>query len=216
MTMKRTASLLFSLGAAFAGPAQAKTLTIGLDVSASNPVVGSPSFAKAAGAHAGKAVAALAPGDTVVLRVIGDRRVENARSETITITRRMPAAMAGRKIGAYIAALPARLQGDGQGETSIIAWFTLNDFKCAEDGAVIVYTDGVENSEVISGDRFLAGRPLPKPEARNLNGCAVSMIGVGQSAQGEIPLKTITRMTSAWAAWLKAAGAKAAVITSNP
>jgi hypothetical protein len=72
---------------------------------------------------------------------------------------------------------------------------------------VIVATDGVEFSEVVAGPALLAGKALPPPPQGLLAGCAVTMVGLGQSTAGDITLKQATHVVSAWTTWMKVAGA---------
>jgi hypothetical protein len=198
--------IALAVSAIVAAPVGAKTLTVGVDVSASNPLFASVPYASKVAQDVSAKIAGLQPGDTVVVRQIGDRSVGNALSESIRITTRLRADKVGARVAAYIAALPSHPDA-AQPATNIIGFFTLGQFDCAGGGEVVVATDGVESSEVIGGLSFLAGKALPPPPKGLLKGCAVSMIGLGQSAGADITLKQATHVVSAWTVWMKVAGA---------
>jgi hypothetical protein len=201
---KRAVTL--SIAAVLAGPAGANTLTVGIDVSASNPLLASPAYASRVGQAVATKIDALQPGDTVVVRQLGDRSVGNAISETLKITNRLRADKVGPRVGAYIAALPSH-PDVARGATNIVGFFELGAFDCANGGEIVVATDGVESSELVSGRSFLAGKALPPPPKGLLAGCTVTMIGLGQSAENAISLKQAAHIVTAWTAWMKAAGA---------
>ena len=204
--MKKTnqvaASLLSVLGAA---PLAAKTLTIGVDLSSSNPVYEQEFALVAAKAAAGK-VAALKPGDVVSVKTFGDRSAANARSERIQITNRNRADKAAAKVARYIASLPSHDE-KAQGSTNLVAFFELGTFDCANKGDVLVLSDGIESSATFNARRFVSGKPLPKPEAQVLKGCTVTMFGLGRSLAGELTLKETKHVRAAWQTWMTQAGA---------
>lgn len=187
------------------GVANAKTLTIGVDLSASNPLVTSAPYALAAAKIAGERVAKLAPGDTVVLRTLGDRGVANVTSKRFQITRIQRADKVAKLIAESIAGLPSD-PSRVQGSTHITAFLNFGQFDCANGGAVMLLTDGIESSKALPAAAFLRGKALPSPEKNILAGCAVTMVGLGQSTGG-LPDKEINHIRAAWSVWMKTAGA---------
>src|SRR5690242_18785916 len=122
-------ALVVMASSLFAIPAGAKTLTIGLDVSASNPLLSSGTYTRSAAAYVRDKVAALQPGDVVVLRTLGDRSLSNFPAERIQITRRDRADKIGARVAQYIAAIPSK-NIEGQGSTNILGFFAFGQFDC--------------------------------------------------------------------------------------
>lgn len=205
--MKQSIVALAVLAALGCGLAQAKTLTIGIDLSSSNPVVGDAAFARSAAAYAQTQVAALQPGDVVEVRTFGDRSLANVKAERVQISRRAKADKVAAKIARFIAGLPASNPAV-QGSTNIVAFLEFGQFDCASGGTVLLLTDGIESSEYVDANRFLAGKPLPKPEKNFLSGCAVTMVGLGQALVGELTPQQTKHVRTAWQTWMKAAGAR--------
>ena len=139
-----------------AAPVGAKTLSIGLDVSASNPLLSSESYARNAAVYVRDKIATLQPGDVVVLRTLGDRSLANFPAERMQITRRDRADKIGTRIAQYIAAIPAK-KFEGQGSTNILGYFAFGQFDCSNGGEVLLLTDGIESSPEMDAERLLAG-----------------------------------------------------------
>lgn len=188
-------------------PASAKTLTVAVDISGSNPLVTVPAFAAIAGRYASEQIKTLELGDTVEIKTIGDRSLANFRTEKIRITRKDRADKTGQKIAQFIESLPAKNM-EGSGETNLVAFFEFGNFDCANSGRVLVLTDGIESSPYMNAEKFMAGKALPAPEANFLSGCEITMYGFGQNSAGEWPSQAIKNMRASWAAWMKKAGAK--------
>ena len=187
-------------------PLDAKTLTIGLDVSASNPLVSSEGYARSAAVYVRDKIAAMQPGDVVVVHTLGDRSLANFAAERIQITRRNRGDKVGARIAQYIATMPSK-NFDGQGSTNILSFFEFGQFDCVNGADIVLLTDGIESSRYVDGARFLAGKPLPVPQKNVLSGCTVTMYGVGQSRSGEWSPKEIKHLRTAWTAWMAVAGA---------
>lgn len=186
-------------------PLFAKTLTIGVDVSGSNPLVQSDTAAKAAAAFAQREIAALQLGDRVTLRRFGARHIGNMPSERLQITRKTRAPEIARAVLQYIAALPKNPQGDN--ETNILAFLEFGTFDCANGGRIVLFTDGIEASKTIGERAFLSGKALPPPSHAYLKSCEIVMFGLGQSTDGGLPPELIRSMRGRWAEYFKAAGA---------
>lgn len=190
-----------------ASGAFAKTLTIGIDVSESNPLVSSPAFASVAGKYVRTQVAQLHMLDVVEIRTIGDRSMANFKTERIQINRHNRPDKAADMVARYIAGLPNKTH-EGNGSTNLIAFMEFSsNFDCANGGRILLLTDGIESSDYISSEDFLSGKPLSKPDSNFLAGCEVSMLGFGQNANGEWPPQVIKNMRKSWNAWMKDAGA---------
>lgn len=193
-----------ALGAAlFASLAEAKTLTIALDVSGSNPLLVKPEFAINAANYAASLIAPLQDGDAVRIKSFGARdAVENMLDQTFTISRRLRAQAVAEAVKKHIASLPQK-QSLAQPATNIIATLEFDSgLDCANGGQVLLLTDGVESSEYVNWQRFIAGRQsLPKPDV-DLKGCRVTFYGLG-AGQSASSAKFINKE---WKAWVGAAG----------
>lgn len=199
-------NLIFVLALSFALPSFAKTLTIGIDISGSNPVVSSPEFAKVAAQHVKRKVSALQLGDVVEIRPIGDRSMANFKVERIQINRRNRADKVSDMVARYVGSLPTRNFAGGSA-SNILSFLEFGQFKCADKSAIFLLTDGIENSQYISGQDFILGKPFPAPETNYLAGCEVTMLGIGQNVGGEIPPLILRNMLTTWKTYMQTAGA---------
>lgn len=190
------------------GSVSAKTLTIGLDESSSNPTVRDPRFAKIGAEYVHAQIVALAPGDFVHVRTFAERGSAHAVSKKIRIDKNNRVQQVAASVAQHIAGLPGKAL-EGQNQTNIIAFLEFGSagFDCSNRGRVLLLTDAVEASSYISANSLLAGKPLPAPEADLLKGCDVVMFGLGQSADGSIPPQAIKTLRASWSAWMKTAGA---------
>ena len=144
-------------------PAAAKTLTIGIDQSMSNPLMLDEAVARAVGGNVGEQIKALQPGDWVHVRTFGERSAVNFQAEKIRITRSVRADKVADMVARFIASLPSKA-GKGQGSTNIIAFLEFGAFDCANGGRILLLTDGIESSAYIQERDLFAGKPLPAPE----------------------------------------------------
>lgn len=97
----------------------------------------------------------------------------------------------------------------GQNFTSIVDFLESFDaYDCkAKPVHLIVGTDGVEWTPTFDGQAFAAGKlPLPQPATAFLEGCRVTMVGVGADLSVASD-RLYGRLQPQWAAYLKAAGA---------
>jgi hypothetical protein len=182
--------------------ANAATLTVGIDLSGSSPVF-DEQFARPAGQHVAKRVAALSIGDRLVVRTFGARSLINVRQGTMAITR----SNRPQEVAAQAAALVANVPSAGiepQGSTNVIAFLEFGEFDCAQGGQIILVTDGIEASSYSDPDALLSGKAkLPDPTPGFLSGCSITFygLGAGQSAQAAKNIR------DAWRKWFDAAGA---------
>lgn len=200
---------------ALATNASAKTLTIGIDASASNPLVVSEAAAKAAAEYARTEIAKLDLGDFVRVRTFGDRNGAHP-SQTIRITRGNRADKVGATVARYIATMPAK-KLEGQASTNIVAFLEFGQFDCQAGAAqTLLLTDGIESSAYADGREFLNGKALPAPEPALLKGCDVTMFGFGQNSTAEVPPQIVKTMRASWTDWMKAAGASSFTVVIDP
>jgi hypothetical protein len=196
-----TALILFA-----SASASAKTLTIGIDQSVSNPLVLSEAYARVAAGYVRSQVASLQLGDWVRVRTFGERTADHFPSEAIRITRSMRADKVAELVSRYIASLPSKpLQG--QGQTNILAFLEFGQFDCQNAGRVLLLTDGIESSQLMDDRSLFAGKALPAPSKDLLKGCEVTMFGFGQSRDGSIPPQAIKTLRASWTTWMQETGA---------
>lgn len=196
--------LVTTLACLMAGTVSAKNLTIGIDLSGSNPLLSHTNFAHGAAAHVHAAISALKPGDVVQLKTFGARdSALNLRQHRVTISRHNRAPKVAGQVAQYIRTLPEQTK-TGQSSTNLIAWLEFtNGFDCQRDGQVLVITDGLESSSYVDAKDLLSGKKtLPAPDV-DLKGCALTFYGLGAGW----PPKDVKRVRKAWQTWADQAGA---------
>ena len=216
MRMLRTFlyAVIFALAATL--PAQAKTLSIVIDQSVSNPLVLDKAYAKMVARYAQAQISTLQLGDWLHIRHFGDRSAAHFLSEKIRITRGMRADKAAAMVAGFIASLPSK-QLQGQRQTNIIAVLEFGQFDCDKKSRVLLLTDGIESSALMNERDLLSGnKPLPPPDEKFLSGCEVTMMGVGQSIDGSLTPQAVKHLRAAWTAWMKQAGASPFTVIIDP
>lgn len=199
---------LFAALTLASGAAGAKTLTIGLDVSASAPLLKSDIYADLAAKRAAVMIRSLSLGDTVIVRPFGARTLANLKTLRIQVNRRARAGAVADAIAGLIRHIP-HAGIAGQPWTNIVSFLSFGDFGCAAGGQVLLITDGIESTPQLNEKHLLAGTAsLPAADAGSLAGCSVTMFGIGASAGGAYPVSQIKTLRAAWAAWMKHAGAE--------
>ena len=207
MNMRKTL-LLIAIGIALivaATTARSKTLTAALDLSGSNPLISDPNFAHGAAAYLHKEIAQLKAGDTVRLVTLGSRQAsQNLRYQEIVLGRRSRPNDVANTIAEIIRSLPAHAAAHQQSATNLLAFLEFTGgFGCADKGRLVVLTDGLESSSLISGEDLATGKkPLPKPDV-DLSGCHITFYGLGAGWQPQ----TVKTVRKAWQSWSDAAGA---------
>jgi len=181
---------------------------IGLDVSASNPLVDNPAFAARVGGRIANIVARLGFASEVHIRTFGsyDGGANNFAYDVVLSTRARPDYVAS-EVQKLIAGTP-RLVASGrwrsQQRTNILAFLdnAVRAFGCgAMPTTIILASDGVEDSEYA---RLEHGGGLPTPDRRLYRGCGALLIyGVGQGTGS--PVLT-NRLRYQWENWARLAG----------
>lgn len=201
MKMKILAALLCGIIAT----AQAKTVTVAIDLSGSNPLLSHQNFAHGAAQYVHQEVEQLKEGDEVAIRSFGARgNTRNLLSQRYVITRRLRASQLAEAFASHIRGLPSSAES-GQASTNLIAWLELTGgLACERGGRVIVITDGLESSTVVDGKSLLSGKAkLPAPEV-NLQGCNVTFYGLGAGWE----YGAVRHLRSEWKSWFEKAGAE--------
>ena len=184
-------------------------LSIGIDVSKSNPLVSDKNFAEQAVKYVGSQIVTLKPGDTVSVRTFGSRaNARNFKTLKLRISNKMRAPQAAH----YAMTFTSKLLQDKsipQSSTNIIAWleFTPN-FNCEREGQILLITDGLEASTYVEPVALLEGKAhLPAPDV-DLTGCSITFYGLGA---GWNPQHT-KNVRNEWREWAQKAGANFSVL----
>lgn len=205
--MKTLINALFALLWAFGMEAtEARVLTIVIDLSSSSPYLSAPKFSDLAAAAAAKRVEQMALGDMIRVKTFGDVGGNNLGQFEVRIDRRHRAAQVADAIRALLAGLPKTLISP-QSSTHLIALLEFQNFACAEQSQILIFTDGIESSESLDAKHFIRGASLPAAEVNVLKGCQVTMIGLGQAAEGSLSPSQIKHIRSAWTTWMQQSGA---------
>lgn len=194
--------LTLSLVGLFSAASVAKTLTIGLDMSLSNPLVQDPAFAQSAAQFVARDIKAMQDGDNVRIASFGARdHAANMREIAVTIPRK-GAGKVARSAEAYLQKI-VQDTSNAQSSTNIIAWLEISEFDCSDGGKIIVITDGIESSDQIHPQKLIDGaQALPAPDAlASFKGCNVVFYGLGVGW----PLAQVKNLRSAWAQYFQAA-----------
>lgn len=184
-------------------------LVIGLDLSKSNPLVVSDSYAGKVADRVAPMVAALRLRDRVMVRSFGsyDATSNTLRIDETISARARPEDMA-RGIRTLIAGVP-KLVREGklvaQDRTNILPFLhtMAQVVDCTRHHVrYVLLTDGVEDSEYAR--LAAAGGALPPPEHPVFAGCGeLQILGLGQGLNSP---RATQRLRGAWAAWAQAAG----------
>lgn len=181
-----------------------KTLTIGIDVSGSNPLLMHENFAYEASQYVSTEILKLKPKDVVRVSTFGAREnAANVLSTTLVISRKLRPEKAAAMVAAYIRALPKQAEVS-QSSTNLLAWLEFTTgFECADGGQILVVTDGLESSSYVSGEKFLTGKQgLPDADV-DLKGCALTFYGLGAGWQPQ----SVKYVRKEWTRWSEQAGA---------
>ena len=209
-------ALLAWNGSAFASyapsPNPPQTIVIGIDLSASNPLIRDDGFAGRVAARIQPMIAGLAPHSRVLLRSFGAYNSASNNTLSLDLVIAPKTARAedmARLIGGVIGGLPQMVrQGRVQVQNSTnIVPFLMNISKNVDCRAmpvhIILASDGVEDSQVANLKRRSA--TLPKPDAI-FAGCEELMIlGIGRGLNS--PADT-ERLRAEWMNWAQMAGFK--------
>lgn len=184
--------------------AQAKTLTIGIDLSGSNPLLAHKNFAYIASQYVTAEINQLKNGDIVQVKTFGSRAdAFNILNPTFQISRKMQANKVAGIVAQYIQSLPEEVD-IAQSSTNLIAWLEFTSgFNCADNSLVLVVTDAIESSSYVDGNQFIqAKKGLPKPDV-DLNGCSLTFYGLGAG----LPPQAVRIIRNEWVRWAEQAGA---------
>lgn len=182
---------------------QAKTLTIGIDLSASNPLLAHKNFAYVASQYVTSEINKLKEGDVVHVKTFGARHdAVNLLNPSFQLSRKWKASKVSGIVAQYIQSLPEQKDAS-QGSTNLIAWLEFTSgFNCADNGHILAITDGLESSSYVDGNQLLQGKKhLPKPEI-DLKGCTLTFYGLGA---GWMP-QQVKFVRKEWERWAEQAG----------
>ncbi len=190
---------------------EVRRVVIGLDLSASNPLVDDRLYARKAAERVAKSVDGMLAGSEVIIRTFGAYEAShNPFSYTGTISSRNRPEKLKNQIYQLISNVPQLIAKgvlESQNETNIIAFMEdlSVDLDCRDMYTkVILLTDGVEDSDYANLSQ--RGGKLPMPEEKYFRRCKeMEILGIGRGLDS--PLKT-RRLKDQWEAWSKAAGFK--------
>lgn len=204
----------------FIGSAQAyaaKTVYSVIDLSNSAAPAVDQNIANQIAQRVNTDIRALEIGDSVKIRSLGNSGTARAQLHlNAEITKRLRPRAAAKQLSRIVSSLPKKVK-DGtislEPSTNIIGFFEAlsPSLKCAEEETtIVVYSDAIEWSEIIDGQKLLSGKAtLPKPSGRILEGCNVIFRGVGQQHSGlETKPTWFPNLKVAWSEFMEATGAR--------
>jgi hypothetical protein len=184
-------------------------VVIGLDISLSNPLIDSQTFADKAAARVASEIRNLPPRSKVTIRTFGvyDARQNPLAIDRVISRRERPEDVA-RLVDGVIGGVPQLIRTGrmkGQQWTNILAFLDnishLVDCN-GMDTVVILVSDGIEDSEY-TRLHSRAGA-LPMPETAQFSGCReLQILGIGQGMRSP---QLTTRLRDEWEQWASAAG----------
>ena len=189
-------------------PVAAPHLVIGLDLSKSNPLVTSETFASQVAARLGAEIRGLPIRSKITVRSFGayDTSSNSLRIDQVISGRARPDDVA-EGIEALVANLP-RLVREGkleaQMKTNIVPFLETMSagVDCNRPTRIVLLTDGAEDSEL--GRLTRSGGRLPSPREGSFAGCdELLMLGLGRGFDSP---STTERFRAAWAGWADGAG----------
>ena len=202
-SLLRVLTFTLLMAATLFSPAQAKTLTVALDISRSNPLFENSALNGLAANYIHSQVKSLAINDVVSLRYVGslnDTKSVQKIEKTITHNNKeIVTAMASQMV------LGVAKHVKAHDSTNLLAFFNRNQFDCQSGGDITILTDGIEASEYVAPKKLLSGEiGLPKPsEFVKLKGCTVTFYGMGAMRSDA----ELNRLRHQWYTFFKAAGA---------
>jgi hypothetical protein len=202
------ASLSFTAQAEDEGPSR---LIVGLDLSASNPLVLDNLYASKAARRVGESVGELPYRSEYSMRTFGayDGSMNAFTYDAVVSVRNEPEALKNDTI-TFISNVPLLVQQGKlitQNMTNILAFLeelSLNVDCRQMPTTVILVTDGIEDSEYV---RLIhQNAELPMPEKKIFRSCKeLRILGLGRGLKSP---KETKRLRTEWAAWAKKAGFK--------
>jgi hypothetical protein len=120
----------------------------------------------------------------------------------------MRAQKVAQAVGDLLRSLP-RQSHSAQASTNLLAWLEFGSgFACADQGEILVITDGIESSSLVNAKALLDGKVrLPNPSV-NLKGCTLTFYGLGAG----LPAQYVKRLREQWQRWSEKSGATFAAV----
>jgi hypothetical protein len=191
----------------------ARTAIIAIDLSSSAPSVTNPQYAASAARWTADYLAELEYRDRVKIRTFGtyDAQLNLLRGD-FTLNRTHRPDQVARSIGRVISNLPEYVssgQLELQNQTNIFGFLEniATAYPCSESHAeIVLISDGFESSSLANSYELSRrdGAAFPTPIGRFLEGCSLTILGVGQ---GETNPIRVNRLRALWQNWASAAGA---------
>ena len=211
--MKNLLTALF-LSWMLAQPAMAnenrfKTLHVLADVSASNPIVSSESYARLIAYRVSEAILAMNYGDHVSFTTFGNLKLDDQLRIRVRLTKRNKPEAVAKKIAQLILSIPTG-NIDAQQSTEIVAQLEWGAFGCATGDQILIASDGIEASGFVPSPKELLNGSVALPEPMEpgyLEGCQVTMLGIGKTEQGSWPGPQVRNLMKAWKIYMSSAKA---------
>lgn len=191
-----------------AAPLPPRHVVIGLDISASNPLVDSDVWARRVAERIRPIIAELPFRSLVTVRTFGSYEQDNPIRFDFMIKRDALPGDVSTLIAEFVAGIPILVKNgklQPQQTTNIIGFMQTMAVvvDCTQMRTdYILATDGYEDSDFVKLKSKNA--TLPAPDAPWFGGCgSLIMMGVGQGGDGPIETK---RIVDAWEQWAMAAG----------
>lgn len=204
-------------GAAGAAGAEAgeRHVRVEIDLSRSALISSSDAFAEAAAVWIRDNLGPLESGSEVVVETFGAYGFEqNSTREVLRVTRRRNGHRVAGTAASIVASIPQLVR-----EGTLAAADSTNLIGQLEDLApvlrcdarpvhVVVVTDALEASPAVDPRRLAAGQArLPAPRPGLMDGCDVTLLGLGQMRAGTSRAVSNT-LEAAWRQWMEAAGVR--------
>ncbi len=192
-----------------------RRIVIGLDLSASNPLVDDERYARKVAKRIGKDVGTMKFRSEIMIRTFGAYDPSNNpfAYDAVVSARNRPESLK-KDVVAFVSSVPGLIDKgvlESQNSTNILAFLenVSEDLDCRDDykempTTVILVTDGVEDSEYANLSHSRG--KLPLPDGKIFYRCyELQILGIGRGIGGP---KETRRLRDVWAVWSKAAGFK--------
>ena len=193
--------------------ARATTHTIVLDISPSVPLISDQAQADSASRYTQRALKNLKLGDVVSIRALGDYGLNRNWGLTVTVSRRNKPHNVAKAFARLVAAVPQLVSSQKvrlNSTTNILAFLEDNAsrFGCGSGGGrVLVFSDAVENSELVKARTLVSGKAKPKQIIPGLEGCSFVFLGIGHVKKGG-SVRVTRRLKKFWSTFFKINGAQ--------
>ena len=193
-----------------------RTVIVAIDLSSSAPAASHEGYAASAGQWVATRLRQLEYRDRIQVRTLGAYDAErNLFQRDFELNRSNRPNRIAAAVGQLIAGLPTHIS-DGrlqiQEQTNLLAFIDdmSRAYPCRQNRVeFILVSDGIESSALANAyelSRSTSGG-FPAPRPGSLEGCSLTIIGLGQGIQDP---NRVNRLRQLWSEWAAAAGADSA------